>query len=1014
MIRNVASSGLTRTIAAALLVACCGASTASAGEPAREFLVLLREAGYFDTAQAYLDRVGKLAGVDPAFAEEVPLERAQAYIDAAVASRSSKERDELFVSAQEQLKEFLKKTGHARASEARLQLGKLQMVRGAQLLAVKELTDEARKASRDSYLEAATTFRQIVDDLRKTLEDMKGQRIDAEKEPQKAALRDQYRYDFLQAQLRGAEARQMAAKTFANPKTEGKALLEEALKDYRDLSEKYSNYVQGALAMGMRGQVQVELGQTKDAIDSFQRVLEQTDVEPLRPTRMQAITGLIRLWLAESPARIDESIKIGQSFVDSARPNEKRSQELQDLQLELARAYLAKLDKLKAEDKNVNEQKVATTKARQLLVANTKVTGPHETATRELLAKIGIEKPEESEAATVQVKDVTSLDEAMAAAREYLLASEELTKLNELLTSQLKDAEDKAELEKQLESNNQQLAENQLGAILVLRRGLAIGSKDTALVNQALKFLAVSLYQHKQFYEAAVVGQFLSRSAPGDSMGLDGGTVGLSSLQSLLSEADQEQTEAIVKQIEVFSAYIAKTWPDDPLASSSKGIMIQLAIKNERWEEARKLIDAMAPSEDKAKFQRLMGQLVWNRSLMLRQEKKDEEAMALMPQVISDLEAGLNGISSELVAPEAMQSALILAKADLRTGAADKALAALDHPKYGPLKLVDKLGEPSETFKSDLYGAELQAVVGMMTADGQNADALLTRATQTMERLQKSVEGKTDASNRLVRIYYGLAQDIKQQLGVAPPDQKTKLIGAFRAMLESIGASSKDPDTLQWAGQTMLQMGQDMIPPGQTKAQGDAKAMLTTAAKILGDLVKQQGAAASPALKFQMSRAHRLNGEYKAAIDQLVEVLTATPNMLDAQIEGALAYEQWAPELKPAYQAESYDRALRGARPNAKKANIIWGWGKLSNMVSGKEQFRDTFFDARYHVALCRFKQGKASGNNTKLFEQAVKDITQVYALYPDMGGAKKKEEFELLMKEIQKALGQSPVGLPK
>ncbi len=974
--------------------------------------MLLRDAGYFDTAQAYLDRVDKVAGLDGNFLAEVPLERAQTFIDAAVDSRSVKERDEFFVSAQEQLKEFLKKGDHPRASEARIQLGKLQVVRASQLMSGKDLTDEARKSARDSYLEAAGTFKQVVDDLRKALENMKGQRIDPEKEPEKARLREQYQFDFLQAQLRGAEARRSAAKTFANPATDGKALLEESLKAYRDVSDKYAKYPQGVEAMGMRGQVQVELGLAKDAVDSFQRVLESAEVDELRPARMLAITGLIRLWLAEKPPRIDEAIKAGQSFVDSTRPNEKRMQELQDLQLELARAYLANLDKLKAEGKNVNDQKVATTKARQLLVAISKVTGPHEDATRELLAKIGIEKPEESAASTVQVKDVKSLDEAMAVAREYFGANDELDKLNDLLTSQLEKDGKKEELEKQLATNNQQMDENRMGIIQVLRKGLSYGSKDSSLVNQAMKFLAVSLYQRQLFYESAVVGQYLARSAPGDSMGLDGGTVGLSSLQSLLNDADDAQTELLVRQIESFSAYLAKTWPDEPLASSSKGIMIQLAIKKERWDDARKLIDGMPAGTDKAKFQRLMGQIVWNRSLMLRQEKKDEEAKALMPQVISDLEAGLNGLSGELIPPDVLSAALILAKADLRTGVAAKALAVLDHEKYGPLKQVDKLGPPNDNYKAELYSAELQAVVGTMTVDGQDIDALKKRAKEASDRLQKSFEGKEDAANRLVKIYYGLAQDIKQQIEIVPPDQKIKLVGAFRTILESVGASSKDPAALQWAGQTMLQMGQDIMPPDKTRAEGEAKELLAAATKILDSLVKQQGAAAAPALKFQMAKAYRLNGEYKAALDMLVEVLTASPNMLDAQIEGAMAYEHWAAELQPQYQAKSYESALRGARPNAKKANVIWGWGKLSNMVSGKEQFRDTFFDARYHVALCRFKQAKASGNDKKLFEQAMKDITQVYSLYPDLGGATKKAEFNLLAKEIQKALGQAPDGL--
>ena len=48
---------------------------------------------------------------------------------------------------------------------------------------------------------------------------------------------------------------------------------------FKELSEKYVDYVQGAMAMTYRGLVQVDLGQTADAIDSFQRVLEQVDAD---------------------------------------------------------------------------------------------------------------------------------------------------------------------------------------------------------------------------------------------------------------------------------------------------------------------------------------------------------------------------------------------------------------------------------------------------------------------------------------------------------------------------------------------------------------------------------------------------------------------------------------------------------------------------------------------------------------------------------------------------------------
>ncbi|MGV3483520.1 MAG: hypothetical protein ACO1RT_03770 [Planctomycetaceae bacterium] len=986
----------------------CGSLSAADGEPAQEFLTRLRDVGYFDTALEYLDRSATLPGVNQSFKDAVPLEKAQTYIDAAVASRSTKERDDLFVSAQKQLQDFLNNTEHPRRSEARLLLGKLQMVRGGQLMAAPEPTEEARKAARESYTDATKTFDTIVGDLRKTLEELKGQRIDATKEPEKAAQRDQYRYEYLQAQLRGAEARVLAAKTFAKPATDGKALLEDALKAFTDLSEKYDSYVQGALAMTYRGQVQVELGKSADAIDSFQRVLEQADVEPLRQSRMQAITGLIDLWVAAQPPRLQEAIELGQSFVDSTRANERRLQELQDLQLALAKAYIANAEQLKG--KKPADEKRSTTNARQLLIAISKVTGPHEPMAKELLAKLGIEKTEST--APVASIEVKSLDEAVTAARELLVASDELVKMQELLKGQQKSGGDAETIAAELTSIEQRLDQNRTSAVDVLRRGLAIGSKDSELLKQARQYLSYVLYQRGYFYEAAVVGQFLARSAPNDSVGLRGGLLALSSMQSLLQSAPEDQAPGVVRQIEGLGEFLVRQWPNDPQAASAKGIMIRLALDKDRWDDARKMLSEMPDSEEKANYKRLMGQLIWNRSLMLRQEKKDAEADALLPAAAKDLREGLEAIPGNLVGPESLQAALVLAKVELRRGEPTAALAALDHEKYGPLKLIDKQDEPKDGFKSDLYAAELQAIVGVMTTDGSDVQGLLERATQTMNKLQDSVKGKEDAAPRLVRIYLGLARDIREQLDSATPEKKTKLVSAFRVFLDSIAKSSKDPDTLQWVGQTLMQMGEVSMAPGEVRAKDQAKELLASSIATLSSLITQQGDSASAALKFQLAKAHRLNGEYKQSIDLLVSVLTENPMMIDAQVEAATAYEQWAATVSPQFAGKAYEAALQGARPGADNKNVVWGWGRISKLVSGREEFRETFFDARYHVALCRYLMGKAVKSD-KVIEQAGKDITQVAALYPELGGPEKRAQFDLLMKEIQKSLGKKPDGLP-
>lgn len=993
-----------------VIIAFCLTGPIAAAEPAQEFLTRLRDVGYFDTALAYLDRLDTIPSIPATFKDAISLERAQTFIDSAVASRSAKERDEQFVLALDQLKEFLKQSAHPRLSEARLLLGKLQMVRAGQLTAGPKPTDETRTAARASYMEAAGTFDSIVTDLRATLEGLKGQRVDAVKDPEKAAQRDQYRYEFLQAQLRGAEARQLAANTFNKPAEEGKTLLEESLKAFTDLSEKYDSYVQGAQAMTNRGQVQVQLGKSAEAIDSFQRVLEQADVDPLRGSRMQAITGLIQLYTDAKPARLADAIQIGQPFVDAARPNEKRLQELQDLQLALASAYLAQAAELKAADKKQVEEKRATTNARQLLVSISKVTGPHETKAKELLSTLGIELVDSKQPSTTT--SIKSLEEAVTAARNFLGATEDLAKVAGLLKEKLKAGEVIDGAEAELKSIEEQLDQNRIDSIDVLRRGLAIGGKDGELLKQARQFLSYALYQRGYYYEASVVGQFLARTSPNDSMGLQGGLLALSSLQSLLQSATDDQSPALVRQVESLGAYLTSQWPNDPQAASAKGIMIRLALDKDRWDDAAKLLSEMPDGEDKANYKRLMGQLIWNRSLMLRQDKKVEEADALLPGAAKELREGLDLSQDGLVGPESMQAALVLAKIELRRGDSAAALGVLDHPKYGPIQLVEKQDEPADGFKSDVYSAELQAVVGVMTTDGSDTQALLTRSTDVMKRLQQSVEGKQDASDRLVKIYLGLARDIRDQLGIAGEDKKTKLINAFRVFLDSIAASSKDPATLQWVGQTLMQMGETAMPAGQVRAQGQAKELLDTSIKTLAALVANQGDAASAPLKFQLAKAHRLNGEYKQSIDLFENILRGNGMMIDAQVEAAKAYEQWAGTLAPEKAGKAYESALLGGRPDKGGKKAIWGWGKISKLVSGQEKFRETFFDARYHVALSRYLMGKTSKNN-EVMEAAMKDITQVASLYPDLGGVAKRAEFDLLMKEIQKSLGKKPDGLP-
>ncbi|MGB7343658.1 MAG: hypothetical protein WBD20_05575, partial [Pirellulaceae bacterium] len=258
-----------RLIVAVVLIGGLVPTTAKAdGEPAEDFLKRLRAARYFDFAITYLDRLDKYPGVAPDLMSSIPLEKAQTYIDAAVAALSGSDREAYLDQAETSLSTFLKVANHPRASEAQLQLGKLQLFRGNQAL-LGEADAEKRQQAREHYLNSSKTFDAIIDDLKKKLAEMQGQKIDAEKEPEKADLRDTYRYEYVQAQVSAGETRVLAAKTFEDPPKQAKEILEDALKRFTDIADKYANYPQGAQATLFLGQIQELLGDKAKAIQHY-------------------------------------------------------------------------------------------------------------------------------------------------------------------------------------------------------------------------------------------------------------------------------------------------------------------------------------------------------------------------------------------------------------------------------------------------------------------------------------------------------------------------------------------------------------------------------------------------------------------------------------------------------------------------------------------------------------------------------------------------------------------------
>jgi tetratricopeptide (TPR) repeat protein len=325
------------------------------------------------------------------------------------------------------------------------------------------------------------------------------------------------------------------------------------------------------------------------------------------------------------------------------------------------------------------------------------------------------------------------------------------------------------------------------------------------------------------------------------------------------------------------------------------------------------------------------------------------------------------------------------------------------------LNLVDQLDAPSQKFLGELYSTELKALVGEMLSD-DNPDQYLDRMTQSMERLREVYQGP-ESQTKLTQTYMRLATNLKEQLDQASPARKSKLIQAFQVMLERISDATDNQATLRWVGQTLSSMGESLMLPGETKATAQAAELISQSISTFQALDDQENVTTA----YLLGRSQRLVGRYKDAIDTFDELLQEHPLMLEAQIEAAKAYESWAASLPPKIAYKAYRAALEGARPGDDGKNTIWGWAdissKTSKQIKRSENFKEKFFESRYHVALCLYLMGKAAKRDSDL-RKAIKVIREAATLFPDLGGPESRNKYDALMKEAQRAVGDPAKGI--
>jgi hypothetical protein len=1020
-----------RALAAVIFCLTAGAAGIRAEEPAQAFLEALRDRGYYDVALEYLDAAAKNPSLPQSFKDSALYEKGTTLVQGARLQRDSVLREQQLDEAQKALQQFVKeKPGHLYAVAARSQLGNVIVERARHQVEKAKRASTAEKQTlnkkaRELYDQGGKVFAGLVEELRTKLKSYPAA-LDEKTDATRIEERDRYRQDFLQAQLLAAAAKEETADTLTKDSKDWTQTLSAAADGYKKIYEDYRTRIAGLYARMYQGRCYQKLGKHKEASAFFNELLSNPDSpDAFRTLKMKVMALAVDSWMAQQlyPEITGRATKM----VEAARPSEERADEMMAIRLAIARACKAYADQLKAKNPRDAEVRKLIAEGRKYVTYLTRFPSDYQDAARKLLPEFGTGDAEPG--AKPEPKTFVEAKNAAKEAIETMQTASLLAK-----TAPTRGGNEAKE----------QAAKAQNDAMKYCRLALKLADaeSDIADLNLVRYLLCYLLYAEKNYYDAIVIGDFLARHYPDSQGARQCAKIVLASFVNLHSLSNEEDKSFEEERIVATADYIVQKWPDQPEADEALNTLIPFMIRAKKLDQAQEYL-ARIPSDSPQRpvAELKTGQALWASYLENSKQVRDwengvqpapegidlaaqkEELETLKTKARQTLVDGVErmrktGETSKILAT----AVLSLAQIYVDTNASANAIELLEDPKIGVLTLVrnkdDAVADPG--VPEEAYKTALRAYISSL-AGQSNTAATIEKAHGVMEALKSQLAGDAEGQQMLVRIYVGLARDLQRQMEIADPAAKKALGVGFETFLKEVAADAKELNVLNWVGDTYRGMGES-YGTSLKNLTPEAKSYFVKAAETYQKILergKNDPTFLPPlmatTIRIQLAKCKKSIGDYLAAGNIFEAILKETPTMLPAQVEGARLYQDWGGTGKG--QEENYVRAIVGARPDKSKGgrNVIWGWGEIAARTANNAQFKEQFYDARYNLALCRYQYALAQSDAAKRKQQldsAKRDISITAGLFPELGGDEQKKQFDNLLKNVQKALGEPTTGL--
>ncbi len=1002
---------LSVTIAVLTIAAPLQADLAKA-EPAEKFLDALRQRGWHDTALESLDQADQDPLVTPEFLQKLDYERAVTQAALARQAPSEKQRQALLAKAAAGLQRFA-----AEHPESPLQLRSLATagnLLAGQAISASDQADRLPEAAIHQRKKLHETARSLLTQAKLPLQTLLEQCASKSaalptgktlrKNPQALAT-------LKQLQAKQAEARFLLAKldfekarTYTPDSKSHQRSLQAAAKKFANIHQEYEDKLVGFYGRLYQGRCYQTAGDLEQALECYADLVDQPPIPNQDFRRLVARAYWRRAECHLANADANKAAKECKQWLDESRSSELNQPAWLAVTYQLANAY-----ERQAASATRGEAKRLRTESKKLY--------------REV-AKLSNDFQNDAQA---KITSSSESDDKPIVAKNFLEAFD----AGKRALGQMNSAKFTARLAKQnnpdsVEALNQQAQSYQTAARQYFKRAIQLADDQTEpeALATAHYYLCWLYWEESRLDEAAVIGEFVARRYPDTKFAPLAAKLALAAYERMYNASKQAglATDFESQHLTQIAELLVQRWPESPEAATAINLLMNIALRDNRLQQAEELLDRLPPATRAAAELRLGGTL-WIRSLQAsKNEQAGEAASTLRQKAGKLLTSGYQSLQAK-ANPTAAEATGVLYYAQwlLARGEAKEAIEVLENASLGPLTLVESESEQAmqPAFVQQTYQVALRAYVSVEPPQRDQAQAMMTA-------LESALEGKGNQQQKLIRIYVGLGLQLQQQIKMLSADGQAEkardVAAAFEDLLGRVTQRMDEAENWKvqsWVAQTNLQIGQGLLGDDAARYYQQAEKAYQA---LLDQADQDPSFAPSPlailAAEKRLADCLQAQKKYPEAFQHYTSILKEKPNMLELQQAAATVLQHWGVEQK---NAQKLEESIRGAMPQANKKNLIWGWLRLAAIADQAKRkaekmadkpaqtrlikkYTSLFFEARYHAAKARYEAAQlANGaNRKKQLQTARQSLASMKRLYPNLGGPGWQPAYESLLKEIE------------